>query len=151
MSCLLVIASLCFANVQRVEVSEPSSISRWATARVADATVQLLLSSDNLVGEYDPRLMNRACSEAGCVSYHKWCGSKGEQFTCYYSTLGNPISQWLRISAPNQRAYDSAASSLGLIVGTSSNVVPLVQLNVTSDQRLPPFCRRGGLGPQCPE
>lgn len=151
MDCLVVIASLCFSNVQSVEVSRPSTISRWATARVLGSEVLVQLSGDSLRGEYDTSRMSRACIDGSCVTYHRWCESRDEGWTCYYSTEENAnYSRWLRITAPDTFSYATVEKSLGLI-GAAGVVIPLSELNTVSNELYPPFCRRGGRGPQCPE
>ena len=149
MDCLLIIASLCFADVQSVEVSSPSTISRWATARVQGSEVVVQLSGDSLRGEYDSRRMSRACVENACVSYHRWCESRDEGWTCYYSTEDNAdYSRWLRVTSPDAVSYADVERSLGLLSATGQ-VVPLAELKTVSVQPFPPFCRRGGRGSQC--
>ena len=149
MPCLLVIASLCFTDVQRVEVTEPSTTSRWATATVGLGDVQILLSSDSLPGELDPRRMQRACAGTTCVMYYKWC-DRGERLTCYYSLESSPYTgPWLRVSAPSQ-SYAEVERSLSIVTEPSNAAIPLSRLSVASPNRVPPFCRRGGRGPQCP-
>ena len=149
MQCLLLIATLCFSDVERVEVSPPSSMSRWATAHVLSGDVQLLLSSDNPRGELDARLMHRACADGACVTYYKWCEA-GARFTCYFSTGTSEYSEWLRVSAPDNAAYKEIEARLGLVGRPLNAIIPLSNLNVISASRNPPFCRRGGRGPQCP-
>ena len=148
MSCLLFIAGLCFATVDRIEVSDSSTIGRWAIANVGQGEVQIVLGSDSLRGEFDARRMQRACSGGACVSYHKYC-QIGEEFTCYYSTDSAQHAEWLRVSAPNFQAFAEAERSLSLVGDSPNAVVPLAMLRVESTTRSPPFCRRRGRGPQC--
>jgi hypothetical protein len=91
MSCLLIIAGVCLMDAQNIEISEWSSVGRWAAVQVGEATVEVQLSSDNLV-QLDPRHMKRACTQEACLSYWKWCESAGEQLTCHYSTDGRTIA-----------------------------------------------------------
>jgi hypothetical protein len=152
MNCLLVIGSLCLANVQSVEVTEPSSTSRWATAKVDAADVVIQLSGDSLRGEYDTRRLNRECIADSCVAYHRWCETVKQGWTCYYST--NEVadySRWLQVTAPDKATFVKAEKSLGIIAGTGAVVVPLSALNIISSDPTPPFCRRGGRDPQCPQ
>ena len=151
MDCLLIIASLCLADVQSVEVSSPSTTSRWATARVQGSEVVIQLSGDNFRAEYDAQRMSHACVENSCVSYHRWCESRDEGWTCYYSTEDKAdYSRWLRITSPDADSYADAERSLGLISATGQ-VVPLAELKTVSLDPTPPFCRREGRGPQCPD
>jgi hypothetical protein len=94
--------------------------------------------------------MNRACVQTVCVSYWKWCESKVERITCYYSTDDRAIAPWLTVSAPNRNAYAAVERSLGILAGSDEVFVALSALDVESTQRIPPFCRRSGRGPQCP-
>jgi hypothetical protein len=149
MQCLIVIASLCFTNVQRLEVPEPNSAARWATAQVGRGEVKILLSSDMFRSEFDPARMQTACAGGACLTYHKWCET-GARLTCRYSTEASEHAEWLQISAPDAEAYAQVERSLGLVIGPSAAAIPLSELRATSASRTPPYCFRGGRGPQCP-
>ncbi|HEX8666980.1 MAG TPA: hypothetical protein VF727_01240 [Allosphingosinicella sp.] len=150
MDCLLVIASLCFTDVQRVQVSDPSTVSRWATVDVGPGEVTILLSADSYRGEFDPRLMHNACADGFCVTYYKSCEAAA-QFTCYYSTDSSPYPNWLRISAPDARGFARVEESVSLLGPLPNTSISLPRLSVRSSARTPPYCRRGGRGPQCPQ
>jgi len=139
MFCLLVIASVCFADVQSVEVSEPSTVSRWASVRVRNTKVVIQLSGDSIRGEYDAQRLSRACADGSCVLYHRWCESQADGWTCYYSTNENAdYSRWLRITASDATSYAAAEKLIG-VVSPTGQVVPLAALRTISPDPSPPY------------
>ena len=152
MNCLLIIASICFAEASQVEIDPPNTVGRWATTRVNDASVKVVLSSDNLAA-FDPKHMNRACKQNVCLSYHKWCNENPGSTTCTYIVAGIPYWDWLQVTAPTRASILEAESRMSLFAGLGQTgaVIPLSEFTVASKERLPAGCLLGRRDQQCEE
>lgn len=144
----MTIALLCLTDASGVEVSPFGSAGRSAEVHVGSASAIVLLSSDNL-GDFDPRLMSRACSDDACIPYQKSCAKTDRGYACTYTTANVPYAGWLRISAPTEASFHLAEMRLSIFNVEGGKPVPLGKFDVVTDQPVP-FCRHGGRGPQCP-
>ncbi|SDC98320.1 hypothetical protein SAMN05444678_107196 [Sphingomonas sp. YR710] len=152
MDCIAIVGLLCLANPTSVILSPPSTIYRYADIVIGTAKAEIILSSDNL-SEFDLRRMARACKDATCVWYHKYCERTPSEVTCSYTLNYSSYAKVLRLSASNAASFGMAEQSIGLIDrrGRDAAVVPLSLLSEVSADAQPPTCRHSGRGPQCTE
>ncbi|WP_404714018.1 hypothetical protein [Sphingomonas sp. MMS24-J13] len=87
------------------------------------------------------------------MTYHKSCVRDPEAITCSYTTDSVQFGGWLKVSAPSETAFAEVEEKIGIIdpKAQSDGAVPLKNLSVRVDEKVPLYCRRDGRGPQCPQ
>jgi hypothetical protein len=137
-ACLAVAAGVCVNDDAKIEIVRTTI---WSGARIAvhDALVTSAVATDSLVTA-DRRQMQRACGGWRCLSYHKHCETKDDQYVCriYYVYPSDTYLKDISIEGADKAAVDAVLPNLGLALEDGKGpFAPLAGLRESPDAKLP--------------